>query len=157
MKRLLPALLAAGSLALAACGSSDPEPTPPACLGGSAVFLTALEGAPQSALVGGEVPIGDCLVADQPPGQINTVGSAMVAAATQLNDQATESPAGEATTKLGYLVGSVEEAASQTGGIHTDLVRRLNSAARFTEGEEALPAGFERAFGAAYAAARGDG
>lgn len=154
MKRLLPALLLAGSLGLAACGSSDPEPTPSACLAGSGAYLEALRDAPEQALLEGSVPIADCLVPDQSAGEINTAGEAMVLAATELNRRVQRSPAGESARQLGYLVGSVEEGASTTGGIHTDLVRRVNSAARFSEDAEALPASFERAFGEAYAAAR---
>ena len=41
--------------------------------------------------------------------------------------------------------------------IHTDLVRRLNSSARFSETGGALPASFERAFGRGYAAGQRSG
>jgi hypothetical protein len=157
MKRLLPALLLAGSLGLAACGSSDPEPTPTACLAGSDAYLAALGDGAERALLEGSVPISDCLVADQSAGEINTVGEAMVLAATELNRRVQRRPAGASARQLGYLVGSIEEGASATGGIHTDLVRRVNSAARFSEDEGTLPASFERAFGEAYAAARASG
>lgn len=148
--------LAICALAVAACGS-DPESTPAACLNEADAYLEALEQAPGQALVGGEAPIRDCLVTDQPAGQLNTVGASLVEAATLLNERARERPAGEATTQLGYLVGAVEEGASRTGGTHADLVIRVNSAARFNAGGEPLPAAFERAFGVGYAAAREDG
>lgn len=157
MKRLLPALLAAGTLGLAACGSSETESTPTACLAGADAYLAALEAAPDAALLDGSVPIGDCIVPDQSPGEISTVGGALLTATTRLNREARRMPAGEAAIELGYLIGSVEEAASGTEGIHTDLVRRLNGAARFNQGGEPLPARFERAFGAGYAAAREPG
>ena len=41
--------------------------------------------------------------------------------------------------------------------IHTDLVRRLNSAARFTLTGGTPPASFERAFGRGYAAGHSSG
>lgn len=157
MKRPLTGLLTAGVLALAACGSSESDPAPTACQAEAEAYLVALEEAPERALLEGSVPISACLVADQSSGELNTIGAAMIAAATRLNREVQSQPGGEAAVKLGYLVGSVEQAASETGGIHTDLVRRINSAARFSEDGEGLPASFERAFGQAYAAARGSG
>lgn len=157
MKRLLPALLVAAALGLAACGSSEPESAPAACLADPEAYLTALEAAPDQALLDGTTPIGDCLVDDQSAGELNTIGAAMIAAATELNGDVQKQPAGEASTQLGYLVGSVEESAAATAGIHTDLVRRINSAARFSADGDGLPASFERTFGAAYAAAREEG
>ena len=70
---------------------------------------------------------------------------------------AREDPAGVASVQLGYLVGSVQEAASTTGGIHEDLVIRLDAAARFAGGDKAFPASFERSFGAGYAAGQASG
>lgn len=61
-------------------------------------------------------------------------------------------PGGPATVQLGYLVGSVEQGSSTTGGIHQDLVRRLESAANFTLGGNGLPAAFDRAYQKGYAA-----
>lgn len=154
MKRLVPLL--ALVTALAACGS-EPEPTPTACLTGPDDYLKALAGAPDQALLSGSVPLSDCLVDDQPAGDLNTVGQAVIAAATELNNEARRRPTSAAATRLGYLVGSVEEGASGTAGIHTDLVRRINAAARFSDDPDGLPASFERTFGAAYAAARENG
>ena len=158
MKRLPAALLVVAALGLAACGSSsDPGPAPSACLADSEAYLAALAQAPEQALLDGTVPISDCLPAGQSPGELNTVGEAMIRAATQLNGEVQRRPAGPAAVQLGYLVGSIEEAASASGGIHTDLVRRINSAARFSESGGGLPASFERAYGAGYAAARAAG
>ncbi len=154
MKRLLPALLAAG--VLVACGSESPT-TPTACLQGNGAYLRAVKDAPQSAELEPGVPISACLVPDQPSSQLGTVGSAVVAAATALNAEAARDPDGRAATQLGYLVGAVEEGASGTAGIHTDLVRRINSAARFSENDQGLGAEFERTYGAGYAAARAAG
>jgi hypothetical protein len=156
MRRLLPPLLAA-ALLLGACGSSDPESTPTACLQGSGAYLSALEAAPGPVRLEGSVPISDCLVPGQSAGELNQVGAAMVEAATGLNERALRRPGGGAAERLGYLVGAVEEGAAGSAGIHTDLVRRINSAARFNAGGEAPGAAFERAFGAGYAAARESG
>jgi hypothetical protein len=154
VKRLLPLLPLVAILA--ACGP-EPESTPTACLTGPEDYLNALRVAPDQAQLAGSVPLSDCLVSDQSAGELNTVGQAVIAAATELNAEARRRPTSAATTRLGYLVGSVEEGASDTAGIHTDLVRRINAAARFSDDPKGLPASFERTFGAGYAAARDDG
>ncbi len=157
MKRLLSALPVAGVLALSACGSSDPESTPTSCLDGSRAYLTALEAAPEQVMLDGSVPISDCLVPDQPSGALADVGSSVVSAATTLNKQAQSRPASEATVELGYLVGSVERGAEDTQGVHADLVRRINTAARFRRDGELPGIAFERNFGAGYAVGRESG
>jgi len=141
----------AGLLTIAGCGSDDPQ-TPAACLSGADAYLDALEAAPGAVLLEGTTPIGDCLIANQPGGELGQVGAATVEAATELNARAQNDPAGNATVQLGYLVGAVQQAAATTGGIHRDLVLRLDSAARFKRGGGSFPASFERAFGAGYAA-----
>jgi hypothetical protein len=108
-------------------------------------------------LVDGTTPISDCLTEDQPAGDLSEVGQTLIAVATGLNAEAREDPGGEASAELGYLVGASEEGAAGTAGIHTDLIRRLNAAARFNQGGRSLPAEFERTFGAGYAAARENG
>jgi hypothetical protein len=152
---LLIALLI-GAIALTGCGSSDPETTPVACLDGADPYLTALEAAPEQVLIDGE-PISACLVRDQPAGQLNEVGSAAVAAATELNEEALKRPRGAAATQLGYLVGAIERGAEDTKGVHADLVRRINAAARFSEDGAVPGAAFERTYGAGYAVGRESG
>ena len=78
-------------------------------------------------------------------------------AATELNRRRRDDPAGMATVELGYLIGAVQEAASTTGGIHEDLVIRLDAAARSRGRIKRGPASFERAFGAGYAAGQRSG
>ena len=144
-------------LVLAGCGADDPPETPAACLGSPSEYLTALDDAPGQVLLGASTPIGACVVADQEPGTLATVGRSLVDAATKLNAEARRDPAGDAALKLGYLTGAVDESAESTGGIHEDLRLRLASAARFTPGGEALPASFERGFAEGYSAGRADG
>lgn len=145
-----------GAIALTGCGSSDPEPTPAACLDGAGPYLTALETAPEQVLIDGE-PISDCLVRDQPAGQLNEVGAAALGAATELNEEAQKRPRSAAATQLGYLVGAIERGAEDTNGVHADLVRRINAAARFSDDGAVPGAAFERTYGAGYAVGRENG
>ena len=72
----------------------------------------------------------------------------MIAAATELNAAAQEDPGGPEALQLGYLIGAVERGSE---GIHADLGRRLDTAARYSQ-NGLLPAEFERTFGQGYAA-----
>lgn len=142
------------------CGGEDDEAaqTPAACLGSPAVYLEALDAAPQPVRLDGDTPISSCLVDEQEPGAQGTVGKAVIDAATQLNREVRSDPDPQTTLELGYLVGAVERGAASSGGIHEDLRLRINTAARFTpEGEPPFGAEFERAFGEGYAAAQADG
>ena len=115
-----------------------PPETPAACLAPPAAYLEALQSAPAEVRLGGATPISACLVADQASGALQTVGKSVV--------------------ELGYLVGAVQEGASATGGVHRDLVLRLDSAARYAgPGGEPFGAAFERSFGEGYAAGQSGG
>ncbi|MGZ5333733.1 MAG: hypothetical protein ACXWD7_07505 [Solirubrobacterales bacterium] len=150
------AILALASALLAACGSSGNEQTPAACLSGPATYLDALAAAPGQVRLQASTPISDCVVSGQEGGELATAGRSIVTAATRLNASARQDPGSAATVQLGYLVGAVQEGAGGTGGIHADLVRRLDQAARFSpEGQPS--AEFERAFGTGYAAGQADG
>ncbi|HWW66349.1 MAG TPA: hypothetical protein VNY83_00055 [Solirubrobacterales bacterium] len=118
-------------LAAAGCGSTD-ETTPVACLAGAGAYLRALHDAPGEAKLGGKVPIGECLPQNQKAGELATVGTAMVAAATRLNAEARADPGGHANLQLGYLLGAAQRGADATNGIHLELIRRLSAAARYS-------------------------
>jgi hypothetical protein len=146
---------------LAGCGEED-ESAPPACLAPATAYLDALKAAPDPVVLDDSTPISDCLVEDQEPAELGQVGEGLVGAATRLNAEARRDPSGDATVELGYLIGAVQQGAAdsgatESGGIHTDLLRRLDSAARFNKGGEQLPASFERAFGEGYAAGQDSG
>src|SRR5215211_4313116 len=144
------AIAVAGAV-LAGCGSSQNDQAPAACRVPNEGYLRALERAPGPVRLAATTPISACLVPEQEAGQLGTIGHEMIIAATKLNAEARKDPAGKASIELGYLLGAVSKGADS---IHTDLVRRLNSAARFSETGAALPASFERAFGRGYAAGR---
>lgn len=145
MRRLLTTVALVAAVSLAACGGPSDE-TPPACLDGAGAYLGALSDAPGEVKLSGEVPISDCLAQNQTGGDLATVGTAMLKAATKLNAEARKDPGGEANVQLGYLIGAAQRGAEDTSGIHADLVRRLEAAALYRPGEQPLPA----AFGGAY-------
>jgi hypothetical protein len=118
------------------CGN-DEGSTPVACLEGSAFYLG-----------GGRdgVLISECLAENQSGGELANVGGAMLAAATKLNGEARDDPGGEANVQLGYLIGAAQRGAEETEGIHTELIRRLTAAARYSPGDRPLSPAFRRAY-----------
>ena len=145
MRRLLTTVTLLAAVSLAACGGPSDE-TPPACLDGAGAYLGALSDAPGEVKLSGEVPISDCLAQNQTGGDLATVGTAMLKAATKLNAEARSEPGSEANVQLGYLIGAAQRGAEDTSGIHTDLLRRLEEAALYRPGERPLPPAFGRAY-----------
>jgi hypothetical protein len=143
-------------LAIAGCGREDSS-TPVACLEGSAAYLEALAAAPSEVRLDGETPIGDCLVENQQGGNLATVGTALIEAATELNAEARGEPGGDANLQLGYLIGAAERGAERTEGIHSDLIRRLTVAARYAPGRQPLPPAFLATYRQGYDAGREQG
>jgi hypothetical protein len=137
------------------CSNSEPETAPVACLSGPHAYLRALRAAPGEVRLHGETPISECLTSAQAGGELANVGSDMIRAATELNRDALEGSS-DAAVQLGYLVGAAQRGAEETGGIHEDLIRRLNAAARYSRG--GTPgAAFERSFGRGFAAGQESG
>lgn len=154
--------------ALAGCGSDEAPDTPAACVAPAPEYVAALQAAPGEVRLGGTTAISLCIVKEQDPGALASVGEAVVGAATELNREVlrlreARSAGAKAelerkAVQLGYLVGAVQEAAATTGGIHQDLVLRLDSAARFTgKGDEPFSAELERALGKGYNAGQETG
>jgi hypothetical protein len=139
------ALASAACLAGAGCGSTD-DSTPVACLEGSGTYARALSNAPGAVMLAGEAPISDCLAENQQAGDLATVGTAMLEAATELNTEARAEPGGAANLQLGYLLGAAQRGSEQTNGIHAELVRRLAAAARYSPDNRPLPAPFLRTY-----------
>ncbi len=148
------ALVAATAmLAVAGCGTKKNDLAPAACLVTNRGYLRALESAPGSVRLAGTTPISECLVPEQDAGQLANIGQEMIVAATKLN-AAARAGSLPAAVQLGYLIGAVAKGAD---AIHTDLARRLNAAARFSQTGGTLSASFERAFGRGYAAGHTSG
>jgi hypothetical protein len=151
---MLAITLLVGAGLVAGCGSDDESSTPTACLGGADAYLEALRGAPGPVRLDDSVPLGDCLTSGQGAGDLAQIGGTSLAVATRLNDDARRDPAGPAPVELGYLVGAFEQAGKDTAGIHADLVRRIETAARYAPGSSALPAEFRRGYEEGFRAAQ---
>ena len=154
--------------AFAGCGSEDTPETPSACVAPPAAYLAALESAPDEVRLDGTTAISLCITKDQAPGALASVGESVVAAATELNRDilrlrgsgaaGAEAELERKAIALGYLVGAIQEAAATTGGIHQDLILRLDSAARYA-GPDGKPfsAEIERDIGQGYDAGQETG
>ena len=136
----------------AGCGSKGSTSTPVACAGSASKYLNALRAAPEAVRLGGEVRIGDCFTGAEDP----NVAHAVVTAVSRLNAQARRHPMGPAAVELGYLVGAVHVGTAHVPS-DADLVRRVDTAARYKPGGGSLGAAFERAFGRGYAAGEATG
>ena len=145
--RTLIASVFAAAVCCIAVGCGDPsDSTPLACLEGTGAYVKALEDAPGDVKLQDETLISECLAENQQGGDLATVGTALVAAATRLNAEARAEPGGEANLQLGYLLGAAERGAQDTNGIHADLIRRLVAAARYSPGNRPLPPTFLRTY-----------
>jgi hypothetical protein len=139
------------AFAVAGCGNAKDSSTPVACLEGQDLYLAALADAPGAVELAGETPISDCLAENQQAGDLASVSEAMLEAATELNGEARGVPGGPAALQLGYLIGAAQRGAEETEGIHSDLIRRLTVAARYSpEGRPspAFLAGYREGFDA---------
>jgi hypothetical protein len=147
--------LLALALGIAGCTSQEDEETPSACLAEAPAYLQALRAAPGEVRLEGTTQISDCLTPEQDGGELAQVGSAMIAAATELNGEGRADPGGPAPVQLGYLSAAVARGADS---IHVDLARRVTTAAQFSPGgSDTLSAEFLRGFGRGYEAGRETG
>jgi hypothetical protein len=156
MRLLAISLLAGLALTASGCGGQD-DSTPVACLEGAAAYEKALAAAPGEVRLEGETPISDCFAENQSGGDLARVGEATVAAATDLNAEARNEPGGDASLRLGYLLGAAQRGAEESEGIHADLVRRLTVAARYAPGDQPLTEQFLAAYREGFEAGRSGG
>jgi hypothetical protein len=157
VRRSAPLILCVLLVALPGCGSADEDSTPEACLSGPNNYFAALEKAADTVRLPGDVVISDCLVENQSAGDLATVGGTLVKVATELNARARRDPGGPPTVQLGYLVGAVEKGASDTHGIHAELLRRIEAAALYGPAGKPPPPPFDQAYRTGYAAGRDRG
>ncbi len=156
MRRSAPLVLIV-VLAGVGCGSADQDKTPAACLDGARGFASALRAAPGDVRLAGNVPISDCLVENQRVGDLANVGATLVKLSTTLNAAARQDPGGPPTVQLGYLVGAVAKGASETAGIHAELLRRVQAAALYDPAGKPPPEPFDHTYKKGYAAGQDHG
>jgi hypothetical protein len=138
--------------ALAACGSKGSTSAPDACSEPVGAWLSALKSAPAAVRLGSDTQISACFTGAEPP----DVAQTAVKAATVLNAQARRDPGGQSTVSLGYLDGALRVGTAHVPS-EADLVRRVDTAARYNPHGGSLGAAFERAFGKGYAAGEATG
>jgi hypothetical protein len=148
---ILATLALAGAL-VAGCGSKGSTAAPVACAGTAHDYLEALQPAPGAVRLDGEMAISDCFTGEEDP----NVAHAVIGAVSRLNAQARRDPAGPAAVRLGYLAGAVHKGTAHVPS-EADLVRRVDTAARYAPGGGSMGAAFERAFGKGYAAGEATG
>jgi hypothetical protein len=102
--------------------------------------------------LGGDTPISSCFTGAESP----DVAQTAVKAATVLNGRARRDPGGQAAVSLGYLDGAIHAGTAHVPS-EADLVRRIDTAARYNPHGGSIGAAFERAFGKGYAAGEATG
>lgn len=118
-------VVAVASVALmAGCTTSEEPGVPVECRSSAEQVERSLASAPGPVTLDG-VPISACFARQADQADMQAVGLALTGAAAGLADEARERPEGDAALRLGYLVGAVREGAEAGGGIHDELVRRL--------------------------------
>jgi hypothetical protein len=123
-KPALAATALAIALSLAGCSSDGDEGPPVACKEGPDAIRTALERAPQQVDLDGE-PLSACFARGADASDVQQVGAAYVTVASRLAAEARLDPDGPDALRLGYLIGAARRGASDTQGIHDELLRRV--------------------------------
>jgi hypothetical protein len=127
-----PAVLVALALlapAAAACGGGDPPAQDPACIASPQAIERALHRAPGPVTVGSGTRLSDCVARAQSDADLQNTGLVLTRVADDLAARAQRGDAA-AALGLGYLVGAARRGAAHTNGIHAELQRRMESAAR---------------------------
>jgi hypothetical protein len=130
--RRRPAALLAVAAALGAgagCGSSEPKPVDPACLASPGAIERALARAPAPVTLASGIRLSDCVSGADTDADLQNAGIVLTRAADHLAGRAQRGDP-QAALGLGYLVGAARRGAARTNGIHAELARRVESAAR---------------------------
>ena len=124
-------MAAVGAFLVAGCASSDPAPTPAACLDERAI-TTALARAPDRVRLPDGSPLSRCVrLAAHRDGDLQALGATLTRIADGLRGAAGSDP--QATGRLGYLVGAARRGAARTPGLAAQLARRLGLTASFDD------------------------
>lgn len=118
--------MALAAVGIAGCGS-DPASPPAACAARPAAVSAALRAAPGPVRLADGTRLSTCVARSTSDAALQDVGLALTPAADAL---AADLPTSDtAALRLGYLVGAARRGARHTGGVHVELVRRLEQAA----------------------------
>lgn len=137
--------LAALAIALSAGGCSsggEDRSVPVACKEGPDSVRTALARAPARVELDG-TPLSECFTRGAEGADLQQVGASYLAVASSLADAARLEPEGPQALRLGYLVGATRRGASETQGVHEELVRRIEQE---LAGVDTRSAGYTRGY-----------
>jgi hypothetical protein len=109
--------------------AGEPEPLPPACSDGPEQVLAALASAPGSVALTDGTLLSDCVAKASDDAELQLVGFALTPVADRLAERGTK----RAALQLGFLVGAVRRGASETNGVHAELVRRMENRVGFDD------------------------
>ncbi|MFL5844185.1 MAG: hypothetical protein ACJ762_05780 [Solirubrobacteraceae bacterium] len=113
---------------VAGCGS-EPDPLPPACSDGPDRVSEALAKAPGDARLYDGTLLSDCVAKASDDAELQQVGFTLTPVADRLSARSDERSA----TQLGFLVGAVRRGASESNGVQSELVRRLENRVRYDD------------------------
>jgi len=143
-KPLVLALAVCTAGAGAGCAAEERASLPQACRQGPQAVLDALARAPGPVRIDG-VPISGCMNEHADAADLQELGAAVNGAAARLAQRAARRPESPAALRLGYLSAAVRRGAQRSGGLHSELVRRVDqellgvdrSSAAFRRGQSA--------------------
>lgn len=120
------ALAVAAALALSGCGEEERR-LPSACDDGPQAVTEALSRAPGPVALEGGTRLSTCVRRARTHAEVQAVGALYTTVADRLADRVARSDT--AALRLGYLIAATRRGARRTGGIHEELVRRLEQSA----------------------------
>jgi hypothetical protein len=112
----------------AGCTKEEP-PMPAACLGADvAGYRHALRAAPGEVRLSGTTRISECTRRVRTDADLQNLGLVLFRVADELAIRARDRRDGAAARELGYLTGAVRAGAERSGGISSELARRVERA-----------------------------
>ena len=117
--------LLAIALSIGGCsGDGDDPAVPAACKEGPDAVRAALARAPARVELDG-IALSECFTRGSESADLQQLGASYVTVAAGLADAARVAPDGPDALRLGYLVGASRRGASETQGVHDELMRRI--------------------------------
>src|SRR3954462_8963451 len=121
--------VAAAVGAVGGCGAKAAPPVDDACRSSPGAIERALARAPAPVTLPSGTKLSECVSRARTDADLQNTGLVLPRAA---DDRAGRPPQGDphAAVALGYLVGAARRGSARTNGIHAELARRVESAAR---------------------------